>query len=67
MSTTTQSNALRFVTFTGNTTFGGIGRWDIRANPTATLTGNNFNLTKTGPHLTDAEINQLVAFLTTLK
>jgi len=25
------------------------------------------NLTKTGPHLTDAEINQLVAFLTTLK
>jgi len=25
------------------------------------------NLTKTGPHLTDAEISQLVAFLTTLK
>jgi cytochrome c1 len=25
------------------------------------------NLTATGPHLTDAEINQLVAFLTTLK
>ncbi len=45
-----QMNALRFVTLAGNTTFGGIGRWDIRANPTGSLTGNNFNLTKTGPN-----------------
>ena len=44
----TQSNALRFVTFGGDATFGGLGRWDIRANPTATLNGNNFALTKTG-------------------
>jgi autotransporter-associated beta strand protein len=44
----TQNNALRFVTLTSSTTFGGIGRWDIRANPTAAFTGNNFNLTKVG-------------------
>jgi autotransporter-associated beta strand protein len=43
-----QSNALCFVTLTGDATFGGIGRWDIRANPTATLTGNGYKLTKTG-------------------
>lgn len=49
-STTAQNNALRFVTLSGHTTFGGIGRWDIRANPTATFTGNNFNLTKAGPN-----------------
>jgi autotransporter-associated beta strand protein len=47
---TTQSNALRFVTFAGNTTLGGTGRWDIRANPTAALNGGNFTLTKTGPN-----------------
>lgn len=41
-----QNNALRFVTLTGNTTFGGLGRWDVRANPTASFTGNNFALTK---------------------
>lgn len=43
-----QNNALRFVTLSGNTTFGGINRWDIRANPTGSLVGNNFTLTKTG-------------------
>jgi autotransporter-associated beta strand protein len=47
-SATTQLNALRFVTLNGDTTFGGTGRWDIRANPTASLTGNGFKLTKTG-------------------
>ncbi len=51
-------NALRFVTLTGDTTLGGntdtslasSGRWDIRANPTASLStgGNAYNLTKTG-------------------
>lgn len=46
----TQNNALRFVTLSGNTTFGGVGRWDIRANPTASFAGNGFNLTKTGPN-----------------
>ena len=45
-----QQNALRFVTLSGNTTFGGINRWDIRANPTGTLTGNNRALTKRGPN-----------------
>ncbi len=43
-----QNNALRFVTLGGDATFGGVGRWDIRANPTATLAGNNFALTKIG-------------------
>jgi autotransporter-associated beta strand protein len=43
-----QLNALRFLTLSGNTSLGGIGRWDLRANPTAVLNGNNFTLTKTG-------------------
>lgn len=43
--TTAQAFALRFVTLTGNTTFGGIGRWDIRGNPTGSLLGA-YNLTK---------------------
>lgn len=45
-----QNNALRFVTFADNTTVGGTGRWDIRANPSgALLTGGNpFTLTKVG-------------------
>ena len=43
-----QINALRFVTMTGDTFFGGSSRWDIRANPTASLTGNGFKLNKTG-------------------
>ncbi len=43
-----QTNALRFVTLAGDATVGGVGRWDIRANPTATFTGNNFALTKMG-------------------
>jgi autotransporter-associated beta strand protein len=42
-----QQNALRFVTLTGHTTFGGNGRWDLRANPTGALLGA-FNLTKVG-------------------
>ncbi|MFO1512998.1 MAG: autotransporter-associated beta strand repeat-containing protein [Verrucomicrobiota bacterium] len=42
---TVQQNALRFVTLTGDTTFGGNGRWDIRASPTGSLLGG-FNLTK---------------------
>jgi autotransporter-associated beta strand protein len=48
--TSAQLNALRFVTLSGNTTLGGISRWDLRANPTASLVGNNFNLTKVGPN-----------------
>ncbi|MEO7297304.1 MAG: autotransporter-associated beta strand repeat-containing protein [Verrucomicrobiota bacterium] len=45
---TAQTNALRFVTLSANTTIGGSGRWDVRANPTATFAGNNFALTKSG-------------------
>jgi len=45
-----QQFALRFVTLSNHTTFGGIGRWDLRANPTGSLVANNFNLTKTGPN-----------------
>jgi autotransporter-associated beta strand protein len=44
----TQSNALRFVTLAGDAMFGGSGRWDIRANPTASFAGNGYKLTKTG-------------------
>jgi autotransporter-associated beta strand protein len=46
-----QINALRYVTLSGNATFGGYNRWDVRGNDTpgnAALTGNGFNLTKTG-------------------
>ena len=43
--TTAQAFALRFVTLTANTTFGGNGRWDIRGNPTGSLLGA-FDLTK---------------------
>jgi len=43
--TNAQVFALRFVTLTANTTFGGNGRWDIRANPTGALLGA-FDLTK---------------------
>ncbi|MEJ0089302.1 MAG: autotransporter-associated beta strand repeat-containing protein [Limisphaerales bacterium] len=43
-----QTNALRFVTLTGDTTLGGSGRLDVRPNPTASLTGNGYKLTKTG-------------------
>jgi len=44
---TPQQNALRFVTLTGVTTFGGNQRWDIRANPTGSLLGS-FAITKVG-------------------
>jgi autotransporter-associated beta strand protein len=51
-STAGQNNALRFVTLTGDTTFGGGSRWDIRTDTPATvpasLTGNGYNLTKEG-------------------
>lgn len=47
-SATAQTNAVRFATLAGPTTLGGTGRWDIRAQPTGSLTGNNFSLTKTG-------------------
>ncbi|HEX5219931.1 MAG TPA: autotransporter-associated beta strand repeat-containing protein [Verrucomicrobiae bacterium] len=40
-----QPNALRFVTLTAATTFGGNGRWDIRGNPIGALLGA-FDLTK---------------------
>lgn len=45
-----QNNALRFVTLAGDTTVGGTGRWDIRANPSGSLStgGNAYNLTKVG-------------------
>jgi autotransporter-associated beta strand protein len=43
-----QLNALRFVTLSGDTFLGGTSRWDIRANPTGSLTGNGFKLSKTG-------------------
>lgn len=43
--TSAQAYALRFVTLTANTTLGGIGRWDIRGNPTGSLLGA-FDLTK---------------------
>ena len=42
-----QQNALRFITLSGDATFGGTARWDVRANPTAALTGNGRKLTKT--------------------
>jgi autotransporter-associated beta strand protein len=53
-STTGQNNALRFVTLTGNSIFGGAGRWDIRTNGVAPLNaslntgGNSYSLTKVG-------------------
>ncbi|MEI6074866.1 MAG: autotransporter-associated beta strand repeat-containing protein [Verrucomicrobiota bacterium] len=45
-----QNSALQFVTMTGDTAFGGTGRWDIRGNPTATLStsGNAHKLVKVG-------------------
>jgi len=45
-----QQNALQQVEMTGNTTFGGSGRWDIRTGGTATgrLFQNGFAITKTG-------------------
>src|SRR6185503_14902622 len=50
---TGQNNAIRFVTLAGDATFGGVGRWDIRAAGTpataALLTGGNpYKLTKVG-------------------
>jgi autotransporter-associated beta strand protein len=43
-----QIQALRFVTLLGDATIGGIGRWDIRGNTTATLNLSGYKLTKTG-------------------
>ncbi len=42
-----QLTALRFVTLSNDFTFGGPNRWDLRANPTASLNGNGYKLTKT--------------------
>jgi fibronectin-binding autotransporter adhesin len=44
-----QQNALSYVTLSGNTTFGGTGRWDIRG--TGAYLSGNYNLTKTGTNL----------------
>ena len=53
-STSDQQYALRQVTLSGDTTFGGNGRWDIR-NPgtgaSAYLVGNSHNLTKVGTNV----------------
>ena len=53
-STTDQQYALRQVTLSGDATFGGTGRWDIR-NPgtgaSAYLAGNSHNLTKVGTNV----------------
>ena len=48
-----QTQAFQFVTLTGDTAFGGTGRWDIRANPTASLStgGNAYNLYKVGANM----------------
>jgi len=49
-----QNNALRYLTLAGNTTVGGVGRWDVRNYaqnnnwPTATMFGNGYSLIKTG-------------------
>lgn len=44
------NQALQFVTMTGDTAFGGAARWDIRGNPTASLStgGNAYKLVKVG-------------------
>ena len=49
-STTGQNQALQFVTLTGDTAFGGTGRWDIRGNSSGYLStgGNAYNLVKAG-------------------
>jgi autotransporter-associated beta strand protein len=51
-SATAQQNALHNVTLAGDTTFGGVGRWDIRNNGSGNgvlLTGGNaYNITKVG-------------------
>jgi hypothetical protein len=44
-----QTSALNKVTLTGDTTLGGIGRWDVRGTgATLDTDGNAYNLTKTG-------------------
>jgi autotransporter-associated beta strand protein len=47
-----QQNALQNVTLTGDTTFGGSGRWDIRSSfqlgASLSANGNPYNITKTG-------------------
>lgn len=45
---TQQIQALRFVTLSGDAAIGGSGRWDIRANTTATLDLAGHKLTKVG-------------------
>jgi autotransporter-associated beta strand protein len=72
-STNASTSALRFVTLSGDTTFGGIGRWDIRGAPAALLSDAfaPVNITKKGtnqislvaitnitPDLTDIDIQE---------
>jgi autotransporter-associated beta strand protein len=46
-----QTSALKTVTLTGDTTFGGSGRWDIRGSGAMLGTGgNSYDLAKTGPN-----------------
>lgn len=44
-----QTTAFRVMTLSGDATFGGTNRWDLRGSP-ATLNGNNRALTKVGPN-----------------
>lgn len=43
-----QNNALQYVTLAGDATFGGTGRWDVRAGSAPYVNLNGFTLTKTG-------------------
>jgi autotransporter-associated beta strand protein len=55
-----QSQAFRFVTMLGATTFGGPNRWDIRKATSSTFDMGGFDLTKTGANylgLVDTTIN----------
>jgi autotransporter-associated beta strand protein len=46
-----RQDATRYVVLAGDTTFGGLNRWDVRASGTPSgLIGNGFTLTKTGPN-----------------
>lgn len=43
-----QTNALQMVTLVGDTSVGGSARWDVRADPTASLVGNDLSPLKIG-------------------
>jgi len=65
-----QQNAVQQVTLTGNTYFGGTGRWDIRGTLAALSTGGNaFSLTKVGPNqfsLVGAQVDAALADINVL-